>query len=1135
MSTCRITKDELEQGTESKFATDGLTGTTADMGGRSEADAVRAGRAAIDADEASRAESADAIVSAIGPDSAVRSTAAEQADIVATARGVVSKQDLLLQAQNSADRVAERFSDLVHQYDGTTAGVQSSWLGVNTAVKTALVDEAAAFDDWVLRNFVNPNLDTQSQLLIKSKNMSIARIRALANQYMASIGEMAKNIGEPIADRLGMNTEDVMRILGHAVNAKYAPEGNARLRAGLEQRIADLEEQGKLSKRKKDKYNELRNRLKRLDTFLESDDPKGLQQILAEEAAEGTDVKKLKVLSWGYTNGQARALLDSVRKMGITDEEIEQASIEYARFVRMFRDERMKYDLIAPEVLEKWPEQSERYVPALGRDDAERLIDSNGVSIYDPGHYREAHGRTTAPDSAWDNIITLAHRTAREIGGLDFGDHLAAAYMKDIRRAYVDPNYKGSGLRMIDLRDLKSAGASKSDMRRLYSEAIQGRGGVIARIPQLNANGDPVGFRKVVLQFDPKFNEGTKGKGATGAELNKALGRIMDHGSSTGDNLLQKATSVYGQMFTRFTPGFCLVNGIRDVLERSFHMTNRVYYADDGTKIEGASLFPSYITGLGSALFTLGSVIRGDVKPGSAADIYGREYKSMGLFQQYSKFYSRDRSLSGEDVIAKGGSVAAELRKAPSAVRDAIDSAGGLKDSVVGFLDRMNDFFNNIASYSQYVTLRKHGINAKDAAAATLEMMNLYQSGTHTNIIRALYPFVRPTMQSAAAAARTLGLSYDPRGFATASKRGVAAAATLYGTGLVLQGVLREALGKDDAGNYIYDGMSASQLATAFPVRIPGSDVIFRIPYGYGNAQIVMSMAVNTSRIMRGVGDWRDLAGDFIFTYVRNMLPGNWPEYSFSSHPAEYMLQTVAPAWMQPVTEVATNIGHFGNKVSYAGDEGQAKALQGSLNTPKFYHDLAKLGLNATGVDMAPEQYRSMLTNMLIGPARLIRTYLEGDYYEHRTKGSQSFAGLHPILAAFGGTMLFSDSYNTSRSIFYNTYSRYENDWKRKGLKLTSDNSSDYSKNHPEEKWAFQARVLKNAGYSQDFIEDWLVLAQAQHAIEKLNRSSNKGLKDRFAEGDPSALRSDFRKLSEQYEQIFNQATSQLRLYGRKQ
>ena len=1136
MSTCRMNSDDLQRGADEQFRSDGMSHATDDIHGPSAAEVTRDNISDALGREQVRSNTADSIAEAIKPSNGVDSTAAELKDISGMAGRIRTTQDMINQAQNSTARIMQRFADLKSTLDGTTAGVASGWLNVCTAVKKVLGDSTAVFDDWVLRNFVDKTRDVQSQRLIQAKNLSTAKRRSLSNQYMNKLGEVAAQVGKPIADRLGLEVEEVMKLLGDAANATYAPEGNARLRAKWSTELAQLNSKyGKLTKAERKRIGELKHKIDRMDAYIDDPDTEGKYNALLAEANMEGDNEAIKALHWGYTNGEAKKLLDDIRRMGITDAEIDAASREFAGLFRYFRDERLNSDLIPVEVLQTWQGQSDRYVPAMGRDDAERFVDSKSSSLFDPGHYVEAEGRTTRPDSAWDNAIKIAYRTANEIGNLDFGDALVAAYMKDLRRAGADKDYKGSGLRMYDMASVARDSASGSAIRNLYAEAIQGRGGIVARVPQLDVDGNVTGFRKVVMQFDPKYNKyGENGSKINGDALNNALNDATGgvHGE---DNFLQQMTGLYGQMFTRFTPGFCIVNGSRDTAERAVHMMNRTVYTESGQAINGSSLVPAYLVNAGRVLPMLGQIMRGTAPEGSAAARFGEEYRSFGLFQDYSRRFSRNSTPSTEELLS-GKSMhrtgMGDILRRPEykSLKNVIDGAGGLKDDVIGGLDRMNDYFNNIASFAQYVTLREAGVSARDAASATLEMMNLYQTGTHTNVLRALFPFVRPTVQSAMNMARTLGLSYDPRGVVKAGYRGWGTMVGAYTVASMLLPIIREQLGTDDNGNYRYDAMSSSQLSAFIPIGL-SDGTYFKLPVGYGPMQVVMSLAVNSDRMRRGTGSWRDLVGETMFTFARNMLPGNWPEFAFSSHPMEYMAHMIAPAWAQPFVESATNISHFGTPVSRASGEGQAKPYQGSISTPEFYHNMAKTVYSTLGWELSPEQLRASAKGLFIGPSKLILSFLEGDYDEHRSKGAQSFAGLHPIFAAMGGTMLMGDNYNTSRSIFYNTYDRYAEAWKRAGLKLTSNKSSDYHKNKPEEKEAFQRRQLEGAGFSEDFIEDWLLLARAQSAVEKLNRASNDEIKALIAEGTYDDVRSKFRDYADRYTAVFDEAASNLRLY----
>lgn len=1124
MSNCKIDRDDFDRGQAEKFERTGVEETADNLSGDTSFESARVNmEEALDSARIKDATAED-ISTSIPTGSSIEGTAADKAEYANIAKGVRSVQDLMDQARKEPGRFRAAFDDMRSKLDGTAVQQQSAWQDVCSFFKKQFLDATADFDNWALRNFCNRTLDVISQPLVAAKNLAVAKRRSLRSQYMNMIGEVSQRIGKPVADRLGISVPEAMKVLGDAANAVFAPEANRRLREKWQAEYDRLNNEKKLGKKQFKQLAELKRKMDMFDAFQNESDPK---RLMEDMALDGEDVGAL--FNCGFTDAEAAAFLDSIYRRGITPEEVDAASIEFANMFRKLRDDRLDAGLIAPEVIEKWPTQHERYVPMMGRADPDTVIDRKGNSIFDPGHYVEAEGRTTRPDSAYDNIISLAGRSADEIGNMGFGEHLAAAYFSGEKAG------KDTGLRMYDLQNLKRSGASQNEIAALYSSAIQGRGGIIARIPSTDRYGNVTGWRKVVMQFDPNYQiEGTK---ITGKMLNDALNDATGAGVHGGDNIFQRATGLYGQMFTRFVPGFGLVNASRDTFERAFHMMNRTVYTEDGVELDGRHLVPMFLTNTANAGKMLLSIMRGTAVEGSDAQRYGDEYRSMGLMQDYAKTFRRNTTSTTDEILSgngKGLSPTAKMLLDPKYkdLRNAIEGAGSAKDKVIGFLDRSNDYFNNLASFNQYVTLRRAGVSMKDAATATLEMMDLYQTGKATNTLRAIYPFVRPTMQSAANMARTLGFSYDPRGFWKAGKKGWFTSIGAFAAATALLPVIREALGQDEEGNYRFDGMNASQLSSFIPIPIGDDGTYFKLPIGFGPMQAIMSLAVNVDRMQRGVGDPRDLVGDYIYTWARNMLPGNWPEFSAREHPVEYMLHTLAPAWAQPFVEVGTNLSHFGSEVSYADGRSQAKAYQGSLGTPGIYHEAAKGIFDATGMDLAPEQIRSIIRGIAIGPLKLLRTYLEGSSSERKHSGSESFAEMHPIIGALGGTMLFGDNYNTARNIFYNTNAMYTNAWKSTGLKLSSGNPNDYKRGDAAGKRAWQEKVLREKGFGDDYIHDFFILQEAESAIKSLNQNQNKELKAILQENsDRSLLTDSFEDWAEAQRKIFTAAVRELTLY----
>lgn len=1126
MAQCTLDDKTQRQAAERTFDQTTKEDAKSALHGKSPSDSI------IDAKREAQAEQADVdnltkeISEAIPADSTgVQITDAESKQLVdSTASYVMSKADMLERVRSSPEIVRQEIAAMYDELNGTSVEKASFYQNLIVEMDRALVDSSASLKSWASRYYAQTDRPIQNNFIIRSYHAMEAKVRALRSKYHQELRGLADNLATPIAERLGITTDEAMRLLGRAATAKYAPAANMELLRKWNDIIAKYDSMKRgFTPEELREYNETLAKIERYEYYKDDPNPKRTHE--ADENGTPTPINS------GYSDAEAARILSELEAMGISADELDSAARGFSRLYRMLLADRMDAHLVSPEVIEAFPsEQSEYYVPLTNRIDDEFNLQRDGSFVYDPGYFHARDGRITEPDSAYDTFLRYANRASHEIGQSEFGRTLWAANLLN----GIDG--RKSGLRVYDWRTVLAKRMSKSAYQSAIGEAIEGRGGIIAAIPEMGADGKVKGFEKVLINFDPTFNEnGRDGTRITGSMLNDVLsGKVL--GDAKADSIFHKATGLYGQLFTRYQPAFAVVNASRDTLERAFHMFNRDVRTEDGTMLSGRSIVSTFLRNIARTNKMLFDYMSGRATGKTLQ--YGDEYRSMGLLMDYASNYKNLRDVRSVDQIMSGErpiqSPTERMLNRPefSGMKQILRGTGKNFGKVMSVLDRWNDHFNNSAAFDHYVTLREMGVSAKDAGAAVLEMMNLYQTGTQTHLLRAFFPFVRPTLQSAANMARTLGFTYDQRGFVKSSWRGWATMMGATTVASALIPLIREQLGKDENGNYRLDAMSLGQLSSFVPIGIGDDGSYVKLPTGYGPMQLALTLAYGLDRVQQGTMQASDLAGEVLHSFGKNMLPGNWPEFNASDKPFAYIAQLLSPAIAQPIIEAVTNTSHFGSTISWASDKGQAKAYQGGMGTPAVYHRLAKAIHQAIGWDMSPEQVRSVVGGFAAGPLKIFKALLEDKDEGRRITGKESWAGLHPMLASFGATMWFGDNYNTTRSLFYQAYHAHEAQWKRAGLKLTSNDSSDYRRNKPEEKEAFQRSILAEAGFSEEFINNWIALDQAQSEIRKLNHSSNDSLKGTW-QANPSSkeLREAFEELAKQYQEIYARTVNSITYY----
>lgn len=1123
---CTIPNSTAKAGSEENFWSNKESAAAGGYWKRSASQGIR--QAAAEAKEAQAAH--DDLIDQVGseiPEGAEKYVSdADKKAASSAGTNLKSLADMEEQATGAPGRVLQEVFDWVERLSPASTAGSSHWLDFSNAVAKRMVNTAADLQHWAARHMSFGDRSLQENPIVRAFNAVTPRREAALKRMMEPLVGIAKDLADPIARRLSISNNEALNMLGEAATLRFVMNRNKELYDQWTAKLDELNERTEPLTRDEERlFAELSRNVQSMDEW--RDNPNAYADYKARrEAGE----KGLYLCSAGYTDAEAMRLLKEIKDFGLTDEEIEAASMRFGAFFANLTNERLAADRISAQTIREFPEQDPRRVPLSSRNDVETGFarDSSEALLTDPGAYSKAQGRTTPPDNAFQNAVRYAVRVSNELGSSELGTALFSAMR------VAESQGRDIGLRSYRYSDIKGAGASSDLARQAFAAAVNRQGGLVVRLPERSSNGEVTGFQKMVIQFDPKFESNTDGVRITGADLNKSLQHVIN-GATDESNILHKLTGFQGQLFTRYEPFFAPGNMGMDFFERASHIASRDYYTEDGTRIAGSTMLPAYLKNMVRGGWMLMKVMRGTAE-GKAAQ-YGEEFQSLGCFQDFNRrFMGNERyqglaATLGHDM--KGLGSTERLLRDPKYkfIRTAIDALGDKKDGVLRLLDMWNNYFNNLTGFAQYVTMRDLGISMRDAGANTLELMDLHQSGTWTHSLRMLYPFVRPTMQSSANMMRSLGFSYDPRGFIQASSKGAMVMAVTTAVGYMLQQLQRESMGQDENGVYLMDSFSVGQLSTALHFGV-GNGIVAKIPSGFSINQIGMTAAICLDRVERGVMDPEEMMSEILFATMRNSMAGNWPEFSPATNPYAYAAQAFSPSIAQPIVENATNVSHFGSPISYALDQNQAKAIQGGVSTPSNYHTTAKWLLETFGVDSTPEALRNLWRGYMAGILRPMQTMVEADSLRRRT-GEPSFAEENPMFVALGGSKFMTSTANAERNLFYKAYNAHRNKWLLKGLKMTSSDPADYKQNDPAAKAAYQEKLLRENGFSEKYIHDWLILEAAMHEIRKGSRAFSREFKPVWLSGtvDLAAMMPHLQNYSDSTNSIYSDALSKIYYY----
>ena len=1003
--------------------------------------------------------------------------------------------------------------DILYQYSDATTAKRSWWYTAAKTMRSWFDDEAAAaFGHWAGMNVHFKDRTMYNNPLAQEYELAQSKTQAYMREFTTELDNIASML-HPHADRAGMPTKDLAQELGHYALYRNVRERNAIIEQRLEAAI------NKEVQAKTPNHQLIRQYWKRLDAHRNSMN----NPTRPSNPDERWDC--------GYTNAEADLLMERVlQHTGVSKEVADEFSDKLVGFFRRVIDKQAAEGVLHPQQVEAFPDM-EQFIPFKTRFESSQGAINDTLIYRLPRYYRiEGTNREEKPDSGWFTAMQYARRASLEMGNKDLADALAVAAKVAERQG------RDIGIRLIHEGQLIAYKRGKDDAKRALAMNIENRGGLMANVPVFK-DGKATDFKRMYVVFDDTWVDPETG--TTGAELNRALKNQANKPNFLAKNAM-RATSAYGQSFTRFTATFAPINCLYDSHERFITLSNRDYIKDDGSTIPGYKLMWSYAKNVPRAAeLLMKTILAGkEIDPTSTLGRQWQEYNAYGLHQDFT-WGKQDQPKTLDELIASRDSktLLSPFRKQLQgkdlrAVQATLNRMGRTKDRVISVIDRWNDTANNIASFAHFITLRDAGVSLKSAAHGTLEPMNLYHSGGAVGkYLKILYPFTKPALQSGAAAMRTMGFAPDPRKGYVAAKRGSVTMAGAMMAMYFLKDFSRESLGQhEETGEYYYDWLPMSTVQRVLPIGF--SDGTYaKYPMGYGPIQMAATLAIGADRVARGIMTPEDLATEMVYTWVKNMMPGNWPEYDMSEKPLEWMFQAFSPALLSGFTEVATNTAWHGGDLTTARRGGTTSmADQGSYSTPDVYHKMAKSLQTTWGIEAAPEQVEAVIDHFTPGPLLgVVRKHLiEADAF-YKTSESRAEDDLHPFINAMGGTRLYGKAIKVEQRAFYTALDELNQLIKESGISLKS---SDYGNDKSKRDAYYRAQLAKTS-LTPEQIDDFMLLDAATRELKSLRKERSAGVRNTWLSSDSSdEVRAALTQLALDEADIYTQAVTRLHRYN---
>lgn len=1043
-------------------------------------------------------------------------TAAQQALIKKEAKFLYEQLD------KADDLVVEQQAALKEIYDvaeNATEGTVSWYFKLTNYIARTFSDTGAAIDGVFVKYFGTDGARVSDNQLVAARHNMQASYHGI-RQILERFRE--KNVDPVVAElaaKTGYDPVNIYAIAGEYMAMMHMPEGNKHLienvwRKPLDEEIAWLEQNAGnpndvLYQRHYERAADLAHKIDELVKNLDNPNPPP------------------NLYCRGRTNAQAKAQMDTILStLGVTHDDMMKVIDAFQEFRREVVRLRVENGTLTRDEIEALPEEFSVYVPirTAADDNMSALTDAD---VYDSGKYKSISGTRASSEleNGWISLLNYSTKAAKEISVKQFGD----VAIQSIRAA--DAQGRKTPLQMIDYDEVLSALNSRDPAVRniahsLISNAKGGGGIVVKGVDPTNMTAT----KRYYITFDRNFVDADLN--VTGLKLNELMAESLKN--ETPVPKLAKATGFMGQLFTRFQPTFGAINSMRDVQERAAHMASRDYVLEDGSRVSGASLLGSYISNTVRAQSILRKALTGQLQEGTAEYALWRAYERAGLHQQYTLGMTKERVSIQDALDNKVRNISkiedALKQKGYSEVSKALNKLGDKRREALRYIDGWNDYFNNVAPLSQFITLKEAGVRTRAVTEGVLELMNLYTTGGAVPVLSAMYPFVKPTVQSGVAMARSLGLAPNARGKFEVNKRGVAALTGLFAAYSALIPILKDSMGYDEEGNSRFDTLSMSSLQSALPIAYDDQGSHLRYFIGFGFPAIAITAAVGLDRVNRGLMNPADFISEMVFSVGKNVMPGNMPAYNMSVDPFAWILQAFSPTLLSPVTSVAVNRDHFGRQISYADDSSfRSKADQGQPKTEQFYHDLAKDIRDMLGFDGAsPEQYKAIMRGYFAGITSMVTNVAEAGSAKTHTMVKSMREELGPFWSAVGLGSLVGRPADMEQSLFYQALEKYKSMTRVAGVKLRADEKSDTA-NYLKKK-----EELLNAGFSEDDVEDTLLLIEAESKLRRMGAEFKKQLEPAFQSADSlDDLAPLYDTYAEQRNQIFKNVLKNLRWYQR--
>jgi hypothetical protein len=689
-------------------------------------------------------------------------------------------------------------------------------------------------------------------------------------------------------------------------------------------------------------------------------------------------------MAGGYTDAEANEIRAQLERTYTTVDLAKVGNMITDGF-RSMRDEAVKSGQLSPQAVKNFP-AFKHYVALTGTPWDDSASDAFG-SYVAPNVLKERGGmRTHVADQA---LIALVDRVGR-----------VAAYASSAE-------FKAS---INDLWQQNGGEKNKIGLEKLNSQSAQSPfdSDIIWQ--------DPKDGRRYIFRFTgPAQGVGQALLAKNREYADNAMLRIMD-----------RTTRLFSRAVTAWTMAFAPINMMRDVQEKATLIRSRGVRNAAGDLLNENDLFKRvWANSIKPELWKAASQIAfgGKASDTNASGRLANELVQNGGVSNFAQQIRRGREEIAKEIAKKSG------------IRKHIKS---LDDWVTNY----NTMFEVISSLSAHAAMREMGVESKDAAFQTLDLMNFNNQGAKTAYLRSMYSFFNPAVQSGANLWRQLGT--------TRGRRDALAMAFLY-AGIY---ALAHAIAPDDEelGNGL-DQRGSFEIERNVPIMLGG--VTLKLPVGFGLNQLVWANVVNAARFMSGRYDAGAAVAQTGTSFLKTFSPIPPSEVEFTKQPNNFFVKWATPTVFRPVVDLATDTNAWGSKITpYFPDRTKFSSEQGATATPVLYKNLAREMREFTGIDAYPEQWRTFVEGTPLGwgpMGYLLKSMTQSTAeLEGRKKDTIDEIPLSTAWRVLGGARFFGGTSRYLESRYHDQYTKAQNDIRELNVQKAAGKDSQWLRSNPE-------------------------------------------------------------------------------------